>query len=143
MIAKLNKLLSRGFFIAGAVFLMTETPAAQAQEVLAVSSIKGPSPHRVTITGPSRVLAKIANCRRSAKGWFGPGGNGLSVDWGDGTSGQELLGGTGSCADVQGTHVYSAPGTYKVTVEDWHPGPTDRPMTDWRGQITIRVTSGK
>ena len=137
------KILTLSSYLAGAAIVMAETPMVQAQETLSVSVLKGRAPHHVTITGPGRVLAKMENCRRGSRGWFGPGGNGLQVDWGDGNNGQELASGTGSCAEAQRSHVYAAPGTYHIRVEEWHPGPNDKPKTDWQGQATVHVTGGK
>lgn len=98
------------------------------------------APLTVTIAGPQNILDRINRCRVSL-GWHGPGGNGLGVDWGDGSKVFSDLPMDASCVDVQRVHTYSAPGTYRIKVTEWHPGPTDAGVTDWVGEATVIVSS--
>ena len=76
-------------------------------------------------------------------GWFGSGGNGLSVSWGDGTNSPnahftDAQRGQ-SCASEMRSHTYTSPGVYTITATGWHPGPTDAPETDWVYTTTVTV----
>ena len=90
----------------------------------------------VVITGPSLVKEKIEKCIYGY-GWFGPGGNGLSIDWGDGTSSLEEGVQGKSCTSSERAHTYKKSATYVLHIVAWHPGPIDRPVTDWEGSTTI------
>jgi|GEM_PF-5812470 len=94
----------------------------------------------VTITGPAPVLEKIDSCVVSV-GWFGPGGNGLWVEWGDGqtdpTFTQEAEG--QSCSGTVRSHTYEKGGAYTIVVTLWHPGPADEPITDWEDSVTVTL----
>lgn len=92
----------------------------------------------VSITGPDEVLKAIGQCKYGP-GWFGAGGNGLTVDWGDGAQPFAGLEVGKDCSERQRTHVYSVPGEYTVRAVRWHPGPTDAPVTDWQGAAQVRV----
>ncbi|HYE23365.1 MAG TPA: hypothetical protein VEA92_02875 [Candidatus Paceibacterota bacterium] len=94
----------------------------------------------VTITGPAPVLEKIDSCVISV-GWFGPGGNGLSVEWGDGTTEPlfEAESEGESCSQSVKTHTYKEPGAYTIIVTLWHPGPADEPITDWEDSVVVTV----
>lgn len=105
----------------------------------------GEAPLTVTIAVPPNEEKKIDACTYS-RGWNGPGGNGLSVDWGDGRfepqdSFAEGLIGT-SCSPTQRTHTYRARGRFRVRVTSWHPGPTDAAEIDWEDTAIIDVTGG-
>lgn len=107
---------------------------------LSVSVSGDTAPASVSIVGPASVMARIEQCVFT-RGWFGAGGNGLSVDWGDGNrepGWRDTMQGK-SCADLVRTHKYEIPGTYLIHVRLWHPGPTDAPVTDWEDTITITV----
>jgi len=94
----------------------------------------------VTVTGPSPVLERIESCVTSV-GFNGPGGNGLMVEWGDGTMYpmfDESVEGE-SCSDSVRTHTYLEPGSYTIVVTLWHPGPADEPITDWEDSVTVTV----
>jgi hypothetical protein len=128
------------------LFLALLVPSpTRAQPSLVVEPLSGKAPHLVRIAGPTLVLTKIAECRFGWFEWTGPGGNGVLVDWGDGTetfSLKELYTGDRrgeSCAERQRRHVYAIPGTYRVKVEIWHPGPIDAPVTDWSGEAVVTV----
>ena len=128
-----------------ALFLATCALPAHAADELQLSATSGAAPLGVSILGPPRVLLKIALCKRVLHGWFGPGGNGLGVDWGDGSdpvrAGRSAAaeGDGASCAGAQRRHVYAAPGTYHLKVQDWHPGPTDAVVVDWLGEAVVMV----
>lgn len=98
----------------------------------------GTSADPVTITGPSEIVEAISSCKYAQRR-FGPGNNGLVVDWGDGSDPFEGLVIGQDCSDRQRTHVYPAPGEYRIEVVKWHPGPTDAQVTDWEGAVTVRV----
>ena len=93
-------------------------------------------------TNDSAVNKKIAECK-FAIGFFGPSGNGLNVDWGDGVeepgdSYSDIQRGQ-SCTNFVSSHTYETAGTYTVTLKSWHPGPTDAPITDWEKSTTVTV----
>lgn len=125
-------------------------PIVQSEEEVSAVSVTSeevtlrvePEARTVSITGPAIVTVRGERCVY-AYGWFGPGGNGMSVDWGDGTISpradlvDEKQG--KSCTEEVRTHTYSAPGTYTVSVQLWHPGPTDIPETDWDGTAQVTV----
>jgi hypothetical protein len=108
---------------------------------LQVSKVNG-DPHKVTITGPDSLIAKINACVYT-QGWYGAGGNGTTIDWGDGTYSptfsQALMG--QSCAEAMRNHTYTTIGAGTVTIQAtiWHPGPTDAPITDWKGVTTYTI----
>lgn len=85
---------------------------------------------------------KMQTCTYSL-GFFGASGNGLSVDWGDGNVApkysEEKRG--LSCEGVVRNHNFTSPGVYQIKVHSWHPGPTDAPITDWMGSVTVVVES--
>lgn len=93
-----------------------------------------------TITGPAPVLEKIESCRVSV-GWFGPGGNGLYVEWGDGRTSPTFVEDREgeSCSYETSTHTFEKPGAYTIIVTLWHPGPADEPVTDWEDSVVITV----
>lgn len=122
-------------------FLTSALPAhatVPALPGLGVSPAKGDAPLAVTIDGPPDLLKMIDACTYRS-GWVTPF---VLIDWGDGNiepryrdkdkQGQ-------SCAHVK-THVYTAPGNYKITARMGHLGPTDAPVTDWQGNAVITVT---
>lgn len=116
----------------------TTTPSTSS---LSVSPTSGKAPLTVSINGPTNVLTKISGCVYSI-GFFGFSGNGLSVDWGDGTespSNIESKRGQ-SCSDEVRRHTYATSGTYTIKVQLWHPGPTDQPIKDWEGSATVTVS---
>ncbi|MBI3550216.1 MAG: PKD domain-containing protein [Elusimicrobia bacterium] len=126
-----SAVLAAGLFTASA-------PPAGAADPLVVSPASGAAPLTVAITGPGPILERISRCRFGVHGWSGQGGHGLHVDWGDGS--QIFAPGlSGSCAEAQRRHVYSVPGTYRVRVKAWHPGPTDAAVTDWAGEASVTV----
>lgn len=95
---------------------------------------------KVTISAPA-VAQKMQECTYSV-GWFGSSGNGLTVDWGDGTvspKNTSFLQGT-SCTSEVTSHTYPSSGTYTIKVRSWHPGPTDAPVTDWEGSTSVIVS---
>lgn len=93
-----------------------------------------------TITGPAPVLEKIESCTVSV-GWYGPGGNGLYVEWGDGRTSPTFVADREgeSCRYESSTHTYERPGAYTVIVTLWHPGPADEPITDWEDSVVVIV----
>jgi len=93
----------------------------------------------ISINGPDFIVDAIENCK-FGPGWFGPGSNGLHVDWGDGAQVFSGLKRGASCADRQRTHIYTVPGEYTLRVVKWHPGPTDAPVTDWKDEVKVTVT---
>ncbi len=101
----------------------------------------GYAPLTVMLRAPHDVMYKIEKCIYSV-GRYGTTGNGLEVNWGDGTNALEsstnVVG--KSCAYALGKHTYTNEGTYTVKVRSWHPGPTDGAVTDWEGQTTVQVT---
>ncbi len=101
----------------------------------------GKAPLTVEIAGvPASVLKKINECKYSV-GFNGASGNGLTIDWGDGHESPDPATGSNrntSCVNDVKKHKYTKPGVYSVKIHSWHPGPTDAPVTDWRG--TARVT---
>lgn len=112
-----------------------------------ITPASGKAPLNVTLTtNNDAVNEKIKNCKYS-QGFFGPSGNGLSVDWGDGTtepsaSYTEAKRNSGaSCTDAVSKHTYAENGTYTVEVTSWHPGPTDAPITDWEDEATVRLST--
>jgi PKD repeat protein len=108
---------------------------------LSVTPASGSAPLTITISAPSSVENKINSCVYS-QGFFGASGNGLRVDWGDGTvsptNASSRLG--QSCTNEITTHTYAQSGTYTVRVTSWHPGPTDAPITDWQGSAIVTVS---
>jgi len=94
----------------------------------------------VTISGPSEVESRFDGCVYSI-GWFGSGGNGLYVEWGDGTNDPLVTPDNEgqSCSESVRTHTYAEPGTYEVRVALWHPGPADAPVTDWEDTVTVTI----
>jgi len=92
-----------------------------------------------TITGPAPILEKLDSCVVSV-GWFGPGGNGLSIEWGDGTTAPQFAPEREgqACTDVR-SHTYEKEGSYTIIVTLWHPGPADEPITDWEDSVTVTV----
>jgi len=94
----------------------------------------------VTITGPAPVLEKIDSCVVSV-GWYGPGGNGLMVEWGDGMAAPTFDAAEegASCSDEVRTHTYEKSGAYTIVVTLWHPGPADEPITDWEDSVTVTL----
>lgn len=102
---------------------------------------EGTAPLTVTVAGvPSAVLAKINSCKQSV-GFYGRSGNGLTIDWGDGTvSPSDTSTSTGSsCTREMRQHIYTKPGTYTAKIKSWHPGPADAPVTDWEGTAKVTV----
>ncbi len=102
---------------------------------------EGTAPLTVTISAiPSAVQAKINGCKNSV-GRLGRSGNGLTIDWGDGTVSPSDTGTTTgrSCAREVRQHTYTTPGTYTAKIKSWHPGPTDAPVTDWEGTANVVV----
>ena len=121
----------------------TTTPELSKQFRLSPQEGKAPLTVEVAMV-PKEVLTKMNECVTTV-GRMGSSGNGLTVDWGDGTispvanassSGQ-------SCKNEVKKHTYATPGTYTVSVRSWHPGPTDAPVTDWEGtaRVTVKATS--
>ncbi len=104
------------------------------------------NPLKVNLTtNNADVNKKLSECKYSI-GFYGASGNGLYVDWGDGTtepadSMKDSLRGK-SCTDVVTSHTYARAGNYTVTVTSWHPGPTDAPITDWKDSAIAKVGSG-
>lgn len=91
----------------------------------------------------SDVLKKINECTYS-RGWYGASGNGLTIDWGDGSQSPVFTDDVkmgDSCTGEMKKHTYVKSGTYTVKVTSWHPGPTDAPITDWEGSLKAVVTS--
>jgi hypothetical protein len=110
-----------------------------------ISPQTGTVPLKVEISTVSRsVNNKMNGCVYSV-GRMGASGNGLTVDWGDGTvSPTANASSTGrSCKDEVKKHTYTKPGTYTVTVRSWNPGPNDAPVTAWQGKgvVTVKATS--
>lgn len=95
-------------------------------------------------TNNAAVNKKISECKYSL-GFYGPSGNGLSVDWGDGrTQPSDSYVDTKrgqSCTNFVSKHTYQKAGTYTVKLTSWHPGPTDAPITDWKDTATVKVGS--
>lgn len=95
-------------------------------------------------TNDTEVNKKISDCKYSL-GFYGPSGNGLSVNWGDGVtepsgsykdSNREQ-----SCVNAVSKHTYQKAGTYTVELTSWHPGPTDAPIIDWKESNTVKVSA--
>lgn len=126
------------------VFAGGKPPSPSASLTATPSS--GRAPLTVELRAPKEVMEKMDGCVYSV-GWFGASGKGLDVDWGDGTvtpeseSAESLRG--QSCAVAVRTHTYKTPGTYKVKVHSWHPGPTDGAITDWEGTTVVSVGGGE
>ncbi|MDR3450247.1 MAG: hypothetical protein P4M15_10980 [Alphaproteobacteria bacterium] len=119
--------------------LLLLAASAQAQEALQIQPTHGKHPLQVQITGPSYLVDAINKCVTSHE-WQGKGGNGVTVNWGDGTDDLENVPLNTPCADMQGAHAFPRPDIYHVVVTLWHPGATDAPITDWTGLATITVT---
>lgn len=111
----------------------------------------GKAPLTVAVSGvPADVLKKMTDCKFVERGWFGRSGNGLSVDWGDGKESPRKLNsaedgatttvGT-SCTNQVSTHTYKHRGNFTATIRSWHPGPTDAPVTDWKGTANVVVSA--
>ncbi len=110
-----------------------------------ISPQSGKVPHKVEIsTASSTVNKKMNECVYSV-GRMGTSGNGLTVDWGDGTvSPTANASSTGqSCKNEVKKHTYTKPGTYTVTVRSWYPGANDAPVTAWQGTgvVTVKATT--
>lgn len=107
-------------------------------ESLAVSQVSALS---VRINATDEFRTRMDACKYSF-GWFGASGNGLTINWGDGTSApsnvQSRVG--ESCTQEVTSHTYAAPGTYTIQAKLWHPGPTDKEVIDWEVKATITVT---
>jgi hypothetical protein len=125
----------------------TEAPVEEVVSEQSASVVTGEkglrvirSGRTVTIDGPKDVMAKIDSCVYSV-GWFGPGGNGLWIEWGDGTSNPQFVAEQEgqSCSDSVRTHTFDKPGSYTIVVTLWHPGPADAPETDWEDSVTITL----
>lgn len=108
---------------------------------LTVTPASGAAPLSVTISAPT-VEAKMNSCVFSI-GFFGHSGNGLSVNWGDGTQSPIRTDANKgqSCTSAVKNHTYTAPGTYTIKVTSWHPGPTDEQVTDWEKTATVTVSA--
>ncbi len=124
-------------FTAAFLLVLATGVAPAIADQLVVDPLQGDAPLKVTITGPKHLTDKIAKCSYT-HGWFGRGGNGVGINWGDGSNPMSMDK-EGSCVEAQRTHIYTVPGTYKLTVAEWHPGPTDAPVDDWTGTATITV----
>ena len=94
----------------------------------------------VSIEGPEEVMAKIDSCVVSV-GWFGPGGNGLWIEWGDGMTAPTFDSANegSSCSAEARTHTFEKGGAYTIVVTLWHPGPADEPITDWEDSVTVTL----
>jgi len=115
------------------------------QDTLGVDKSSGTAPLTVTLLTPKEVKKKMEECKYSL-GWFGTSGNGLNVDWGDGVYSPDSKKpvsehGVKSCTKEVMKHTYTVPGTYTIEVRSWHPGPTDAPVIDWIGEVTVNVLS--
>lgn len=106
-------------------------------------NVSSNNPLKVSLTtNDDAVNKKIEGCVYSL-GFYGQSGNGLSVDWGDGSSepGDSFSEAVREkdCTNVVSSHTYSKAGSYTVTVHSWHPGPTDAPIIDWKNSATVKV----
>ncbi len=123
--------------------ITTPTQTSVVTGKLSVSPSTGTSPLVVTLQAPQEVMNKMQKCVFS-RGWFGASGNGLHVDWGDGSYapdlsyGEDILLGK-SCTPFVMKHTYYRGGTYTIKVKSWHPGPTDAPVIDWEGSTVLQV----
>jgi hypothetical protein len=106
---------------------------------LEVSSKIGRAPYRIHIDGPAMVKDRAQNCGKHSSKALGIAGNGLSVDWGDGTHPLEGAQEGQSCAEDQETHTYKWPGTYTIRAYTWHPDEQSHPIVDssWETKVTI------
>ncbi len=106
---------------------------------LIVTPSTGKAPLSVTITAPE-IASKLAQCIYS-QGFYGPSGNGLSVDWGEGVMEPQYSDANRgkSCTSAVQTHTYTKAGTYTIHVWSWHPGPTDAAVSDWEQVATVTV----
>ncbi|MDB5260014.1 MAG: cell surface protein [Candidatus Nomurabacteria bacterium] len=100
----------------------------------------GSSPLLVTLSVPSVIQGKMNACVYT-QGFYGASGQGIDVNWGDGTFSPVFSDSKRgqSCSDELKTHTYTTPGTYTITMRSWHPGPTDQAVIDWQGTSTIVV----
>ncbi|MDB5238210.1 MAG: protein of unknown function with transrane region [Candidatus Kaiserbacteria bacterium] len=108
--------------------------------VTAESDVHNP----VTIQGPQKLTDAFNACVYSI-GWQGWSGNGIRVDWGDGTSAPLTpysSTNAGTSCTAEKSHLYTKAGTYTITASLWHPGPTDAPITDWQGTATVLIHAG-
>ena len=101
---------------------------------LSITPTAGKVPVTVTVTGPTALLNKI-NAGGTNTGF---GGCGYTLAWGDGTTSPSA----GQACSAGLTHAYSVVGTKTVQATLWHPGPTDGPITDWKGSTHVTLTSG-
>ena len=108
-------------FVASIIF-----SAAANSDSLSLSVLSGDAPLSVEVTGPELVVDKGEGQPRV---WHGCG---FSIDWGDGSR----LG--PNCADRL-HHTYAVPGSYQVKARLWYPGPTDAPITTWKGTAEVEV----
>jgi len=110
---------------------------------LKVNPESGKAPLSVTLSGfPDAVAKKVSECRYATT-TRGGDRNGLTVDWGDGTTAPSAMSSTNpsgtSCTDAVKKHTYANVGNYTITVRSWHPGPNDAPVTDWRDSVKVKV----
>lgn len=122
-----------------------ENHDGDAMSAFKLSPSIGKAPLRVEVANvPAAVLKKMNECKKSV-GRLGTSGNGLTVDWGDGTKAPAAATSTNavrSCADEVKKHTYTTPGVYTVKIRSWSPGPTDAPITSWEGTSRVTVTEG-
>lgn len=112
---------------------------------LKVTPESGAVPLAVVLSNfPHAVEAKVNACKYSPA-TRGGDKNGLTVNWGDGTSAPQIADSTHtastSCTDDVTKHTYTTTGTKTITVRSWHAGPNDAPVTDWSETVKVRVTA--
>ncbi|MCS4089972.1 hypothetical protein [Rhizobium sp. BK176] len=75
------------------------------------------APVTVEIVGDTYFTDRIARCiKLDAFNTFGPGNNGLEVDWGDGKDVLKSGKPVESCVSAQRVHTYTVPGVYLLTM---------------------------
>lgn len=111
---------------------------AGSESDLAITTEGSGVPRTVTIVGPQSSLERIDRCRKGFSRLVA-NGNGLIVDWGDGTDIHPQVPQGASCADAQRSHTYTAPVRYRITLTASDPGPGDAPETSWQGEATVVV----
>ena len=107
---------------------------AGVNERLKLNRLSGPNPLTIQLIGPMRLV-------RLGTGHFqGRTGCGYSILWGDGPNSSSPQGPVGTDCSKGLRHLYTDPGTYKITAKIYHLGPADETIEDWSDQVVITVS---
>jgi hypothetical protein len=126
--------------------LLASGPAlAQSPEVrpLDVTPEKGTAPLGVILTGPPSFIAQAHDFIFTHGACVVPAGRSaqmFTIDWGDDPEKASRWPWMPN-PECRLTHDYTVPGTYKIRVGFYRPGPTDAPVAEWLGEATITVTA--